>query len=377
MKERNYGVDLLKIVSIFMVMAIHVIGQGGAITTVSPMTPQYNTVWVILAIFSCAVNCFAIVSGYVMYPLKFKLRRIINLWIQVFFYGLAGNFLFYVVFNHDVSLKEWISSLFPVVTNEYWYFTAYFGMFFFIPFMNRLISHLNKKEIIRLFVVILIIICGYSTLNNDVFYMNRGFSMLWLCFLYLFGAGIYKLDIKLTKKVKQCLYITLIISFFCQAFAKIAIPYITSYLFGEVKFSDVLNQYVSPFNTLIAISLLLLFSNFKFDNKSKTVKCISFISPLVFGCYLIQVQPIYYYDYLHNMFKFMAYLSPLMMVVLLLVFSLITFALYLVIDFVRLKVFMIIKVNQFSIWVERKIIAVYNTLYLYCKRLYYSMIDEG
>ena len=81
---------------------------------------------------------------------------------------------------HTVTNMELIKGiLFPVVSRQYWYFTAYFGMYFFVPFVNKMIQNLDKKEYTILCMIIIIV---YSLLpvfglkRIDSFNMNWGYS---------------------------------------------------------------------------------------------------------------------------------------------------------------------------------------------------------
>ena len=41
-KEREYGVDLLRIVSMFMVVVLHMLGNGGILDTAEPLSVNYS-----------------------------------------------------------------------------------------------------------------------------------------------------------------------------------------------------------------------------------------------------------------------------------------------------------------------------------------------
>ena len=64
--QRNYGIDLLRIISMFFVLILHCYGQGGIIYHATQGTIQYKFSWMIEIIAYCAVNIFALISGYVM-----------------------------------------------------------------------------------------------------------------------------------------------------------------------------------------------------------------------------------------------------------------------------------------------------------------------
>ena len=84
-KERNYGIDLLRIVSMIMVVLLHVLGAGGLLEATFGINNKI--VWLLEVFAFCAVNCYALISGYVGVNSKFKLSNILILWLQVFIYN--------------------------------------------------------------------------------------------------------------------------------------------------------------------------------------------------------------------------------------------------------------------------------------------------
>ena len=63
--ERNYGIDLFRIVSMFMVVVLHVLGQGGILDGTIGVAGNYETAWFLETAAYGAVNCYALISGYV------------------------------------------------------------------------------------------------------------------------------------------------------------------------------------------------------------------------------------------------------------------------------------------------------------------------
>ena len=98
----------------------------------------------------CAVNCYAIISGYVGYKEEdnYHYTKYLKFWIPVFF-SIAWELqlFFYVINSGSVGIKEIIWAFFPVTTYEYWYVNAYTALFFLIPWINRLIQNINGKRI--------------------------------------------------------------------------------------------------------------------------------------------------------------------------------------------------------------------------------------
>jgi surface polysaccharide O-acyltransferase-like enzyme len=128
MNQRNYGIDLLRIVSMFMVVILHVLGQGGVLTNIQHLTLKGEIFWGIEIACYCAVNCYALISGYVGINAKHKYVNIISLSLQVLFYSvcITGAEIAIALFNRtEISFLTIVSHLLPSIT-DYWYFSAYF-----------------------------------------------------------------------------------------------------------------------------------------------------------------------------------------------------------------------------------------------------------
>ena len=76
-KERNYGIDVLRMVSMFMVVVLHVLGRGGVLQATKDLSLNYWVSWSLEIAALCAVNCYAIISGYVGYGRKTKYSNLI------------------------------------------------------------------------------------------------------------------------------------------------------------------------------------------------------------------------------------------------------------------------------------------------------------
>lgn len=122
--KRNYGIDLLRLVSMFLIVVLHSLSRG-ALVGVSPFNIHYEVGFLIEALTYCAVNCFALISGYVGVDSKFKYRRIVPIWLQVVFYCLIFT-VFFMYLKPDLLTNKallgsnpYYTALTPVIHNTY------------------------------------------------------------------------------------------------------------------------------------------------------------------------------------------------------------------------------------------------------------------
>ena len=114
---RNYGIDLLRVVAMFFVIILHTLGQGGLLKTAIVHSTNYKFLWLLEIIAYCAVDIFALISGYVSYNKETKYKNYINLWFQVVFYSLVLVLTFQIINPTIINSNDYIRSFFPV-TND-------------------------------------------------------------------------------------------------------------------------------------------------------------------------------------------------------------------------------------------------------------------
>lgn len=291
-KERNLGIDLLRMVSMLLVLILHVLGQGGVLTATGRLEPKtnYHIAWFLEIAAYCAVNCYGLISGYVGVKSKFKYTNIIMLWLQVFFYTGLITLLFSIFhpayFQGEEATELIWKAFLPAVKNQYWYFTAYFAMFFFIPFYNHAVNHMPKKQIravviagIVMFSVLPLVfragILGEAVSN--VFYISGGYNMMWLSVLYVTGAYISKYH-PFEKIPTFVFFLTYLAAALAAWFAKF-----------HITNGGVAVHYTSPLILLEGVCLLLGFSRLRLKAIGPAIR---FLSPAAFGVYLVHVHPL-------------------------------------------------------------------------------------
>ena len=100
---RNYGIDLLKILCMMMVVTIHV---TGVILENSASNITYWIVYFIRMSCICAVDCFAIVSGYLGVDSRHRMSNIANLWSTVVFYTASISLFVVFIYPKSFSMTE-------------------------------------------------------------------------------------------------------------------------------------------------------------------------------------------------------------------------------------------------------------------------------
>lgn len=198
--ERNWGIDSLRVLCMFMIVIWHILWHGGVLANVSVPSLQYDIAWLLAMLAFGAVNCYGLISGYVGVRSRFKLSNLVELWMRVLFYTLIIT-IFVAIKNPDsINWKQWLGAFFPVLSKQYWYFTAYTGAFMFFPILNLALEKMERKQIEKILLAMMVMFSLFSTIfqtiyKSDIFILNDGYSVWWLVVLYLLGGYIGKYGI--------------------------------------------------------------------------------------------------------------------------------------------------------------------------------------
>lgn len=302
----------------------------------------FNTVYVIAY---CGVNCFALVSGYVGWQNTFKLEKIIKLWVNVIFWSVGVSLILFIYNNEFFSVKEAVSMFLPLIRGRYWFFNAYFVLFMFSPLLNHLIRTLTQKTYQYFLLAVIFVFCviPFLALGNDIFRIQSGFEFSWLMVMYLVGGYFSKYPVTI-KKPYKCIIAFLGIALLNFIY-KYLIELATTKFFGAPSHGDLFLSYTSPVAVGEAVCLLLCFSNLKVNNK-KLVKLISFITPAVFSVYIIHVHPIVFWRILKDAFICLTEYNLLVSFVLIIAISLAIFIGCIVLDYIRITIFKLLKIDK-------------------------------
>lgn len=350
MKKRNTGINLFKLFSMFMIALLHVLGMGG-ITGAAAGTSSYYPVYLMQNAAFCAVNCYALVSGYLMLGKKIKPSRITELWFEVFFYSVGLSAIMMIVYRDLFSARNIVYAVTPIISNQYWYMTSYFMMYLFVPMMNKFADAANKKVFTATIVVILVLTTGSLMIKQDGFRLNDGYSPIWLMIMYLVGAYMKKFNVgaKMKKWLALLLYVisslcSFILCVFSKKLLKIMLGNDISYL-----------SYTSPFVVLSAIFLFIFFSKLNFGKK--TEKFINYITPAALGVYLIHTHPLVFNKLMKDIAMPLVNHGTAAMIFGSIAMALAVFIICIVIDLLRIQLFRLIRVNALC----KKLDGVFNS----------------
>ena len=221
-----------------------------------------------------------------------------------------------------------------------------------MPVLNVAVNNLSKN-VLKICLIVLAVISCTILRKSDVLALNGGYTVIWLLFLYLLGAYIFKY--KPLKNIKA--YKLIIVVVICIVFS-----WAWKIIFEGLDFENVIISYlhnrsggfisyVSPTILLVAISLLELFSRLKFKNKPKII---AFFAPISFGVYLIHEQKYIRDNLIIGRFVTYASYNPIIMVLAVLGTAMGIYVVCSLIDYLRLLLFKALKIKPTLQKIENK-----------------------
>ncbi len=351
--KRNYGIDLLRLVSMLMVVMLHVLYQGGILTSVDDLTFKGELLWFLEILCYCAVNCFAVISGYVGLFSRNKKSGLINTWIQVIFYSVGIKLIETVVLlamGKSIAIKSIFTAFFPLIFDTNWYFTAYFCLFFFVPFYNHIINTMERKQVKGLIAVMIALFSIVGTIKpNKTWGVELGYSFVWLSVMYIIGAYIAKYKpFEKVSKAKSLLFF--LGSIGLTMISRVALLFITLKINGVSSLGLYFVTYTSPLMVIAAVSLLNLFSKLEIGGVWK--KTIAFFAPTAFGVYIIHTNPVVFDKLLLNRFDFITQYNVFVVLAFAIGACIAIFLACALVDKARIYLFKLLKIDKLSCWIE-------------------------
>ncbi len=289
---------------------------------------------------------------------KFKSSRIIFLWFQASFFSVLFTVVMKLL-SFEVSAKLWFMSFFPASTGLYWYFSAYFGLFFLMPFINKVLNTISKKQFT---ILCLVLLAFFSVINmvkfTDVFATYKGYDCFWLCIVYIFGAYVKRFDV-FEKANKLWFLLIYVISLGIVFLSYVVLEQIKDRPFSSIIPNKFLLQYTSPFVVLCAFSLLIFCSKINLQNKG-VKKIVVTMSSLSFGVYIIHLHKLFWNNYIKDAFISYGELGPLKLVGMVLLTAVAIYTACFVIEWLRLQLFKILRINKLAAIIGDKIDARLN-----------------
>lgn len=292
--KRQANFELLRIVAMYMVVIMHYLANSIETVPTGGSVQGMDVVYALLeSLCIVAVNVYVLISGYFLSESAFSWKRVIRVIAQTLFYtvlippvlALFGALSFSEVFN---IYHIW-NSIFPVQSGHYWFVTAYVVLMLFAPALNAAVQKLEQKQLLQVLGGLLLFFCIGKTLSPLQFVTDRyGYDFGWFMVLYLIGGYIRRYGIGFFKNARRgwAVYLG---SAAVTAVAELVLTFLCKKGVSLTYYWSVPFHYNFLFCLTGALGLFFAFSHMHIK-EGKAANVIRFVSPAVFGVYLIHEQ---------------------------------------------------------------------------------------
>lgn len=255
--KRHIGIDILKLVCAILVVLIHIPADYSS--AVLPLT-------------RCAVPCFFIISGYMLYDnglsnirIRKSIKKIINIWIV--------STIIYLSFSILISSQSGKWSLLDsstivdfIVFNEHpfafhlWYIDAYIYVLFF----NLVFNTIGKGRLLPILVVVMLLVVDLVMGKYSVLFFNQTFEVKYTRNFLFVGIPYFTVGMLLKKYIK----VEHLSNKWCTilVIVSLAMAYFEKYCVGHFIDVGLRDHYLS--SSFLAISLFLYFLSLQVKNEN-------------------------------------------------------------------------------------------------------------
>ena len=274
-RTRNSNIEILRIISIFLIILNHYSAYGG-IDYIH--TPGVNSMIVELLHSGgkLGVNIFLFISGwYLCDSQKCNIKRPFYLITEVLVYSIA--FVICGLLLSSLQVKEIIKMVFAIPHRNWEFITCYFMMICFAYWINLFLNNITANQFTVLIVFVLITWSIFPTLVKAEFGMS---TLTWYVFVYLLAAYVKRIYDKIILSYKQCFLIG-ILSYVFILCTECILKWMGRYHIKFAEMSEHLRQINSLFIVLTVVFLFLGFEKLP-PHENKVIQQIASTSLAVF-----------------------------------------------------------------------------------------------
>ena len=305
-KERDSRFELLRIIAMLMIIFHHIMQKTFEPSFITPEVLKSLDAWQTFGargvywMGMVGNYCFMMISGWFLCKSKFTMKKWLTLYAEVFFYSVVIGLIMFL--TGKSGKIEFAKCFLALSCSGNWYIWAYLTFFVTVPFLNKLIENLSKKEHLAIAVFFVLIGNVLPCLWFTKWPMLTG--SLFPFYVSYFAASyvrIYGIDF-FNNKSRNLVLLILSLAFLLSwsVFVKKVGDYVP--IFYEKRFAlyalvgaDM--KRILPF--FAGFMFLMVFK----DLKIRSSKIINLLGSATLGVYLIHENKDFKYFLWHGIFK--------------------------------------------------------------------------
>lgn len=282
-KTRLSNLELYRIIVMLLIIAHHYVVNSGVYAVIgeTPWTPASLGLLLFGAWGKTGINCFVLITGYFMCKSEISAKKFFKLFLQIMFYRIVFNIIFWVTSYNPFTLKGLLLCLIPIRSINTGFSPAFLIFFLCIPFLNILIRNMTERRHVLLLCLMFFLYVFLGTLPGFSVRMNY---VSWFCVLYLISSYIRLYPKKIFDSTKLWGVLTLV----CLAASAATVVFFT-YTKAHFGFGS-FYSFVQDSNTFLAVATGVASFMFFKNIKIPTSKFINTVSSTCFGVLLIHAN---------------------------------------------------------------------------------------
>lgn len=347
--KRNANIELLRILSMLMVTMLHALDKGRNLVILTG--DEFTNVnawlaWILEAMSIGAVNIFILISGYFLVKSEFKLHRLWELVAQVMFYSIIGLVFAFLLGRAEgtgLTLYDLLHYVFPLHMDVYWFITAYVVLYMMFPIIAKGVQNITKEQYRLTLLLLIVFECVVKSvlpfaLEED----TKGYELLWMLTMFLLGGyfRLYGFKILTDARKGRLLYLVSTILIFLEVVGQ---QHIFVHLGRLKELERISLNYNHLFVLAASVGVFSVFVN-RTPISEKPSRVICALSPMALSVYLFQENVAIRYRWQEWLFVKDIVDKPLFLFLIRIVLGVVLmYILATLIDYVRIKLFSLVK----------------------------------
>lgn len=291
-KERESGIELYKVIAIFLIVLSHVIqtltepnyvlGLGeGTFINIATATTNLNVLLLVVFRICGALgnNMFFICSAwFLVNSKKMSLKKVVHMILDVWIINMIVLIALRSI-GVQLQISDTVKTFFPTTFANNWYITCYLLFYMIHPFLNRMLDQMSINEHLAFATILFVIYFIIPVLpleEINLFFANE-FVIFLATYVIVSFIEIYKNEWTENLKFNECILFVSIISYVVLILCVDFLGLRTNYFLNRLVRWNMNN---SLFMFLIAFSSFNIMKKKKFINRS--INYLSSLSLLVY-----------------------------------------------------------------------------------------------
>lgn len=180
--ERKSNWELLRIISMLMIVSGHFLGQ-----TMAPETTTGTNLFFVCFAGSgarVAVNLFLLIGTWFMVDSIFRPDKFLKLYFQTAFFTI-GLSLVLLLLGWSYSKAEMVRCFLPFTLRPVWFASSWMALMLLSPYLKKMCSSLSYRELKNVVIIGFVLISVMSSISPKRM-DNWLCALIWFCYVYVF-----------------------------------------------------------------------------------------------------------------------------------------------------------------------------------------------